>query len=159
MAFSIRPALVEDAPAIARVNVMSWRETYAHILSPAFLAALDEDAVAQRYARGIASPGSTFVVLELDGRIRGYAAGGEPRSEDKPRDLELYMLYQHSSQHGSGSGQALLDAVLGDRPAFLWVAEENPRAIAFYRRNGFEPDGAREVAEDWESLAEIRMVR
>jgi ribosomal protein S18 acetylase RimI-like enzyme len=141
------------------VNVASWRETYAHILSPGFLAALDVDAVAERYARGIQSPTSAFVALEVDGEIRGYAAGGAPLSEDTPRDLELYMLYQLSSEHGSGSGQALLDALLGDRPAFLWVAEENPRAIAFYRRNGFEPDGAREVAESWEQLAEIRMVR
>ena len=146
MGFVVREAQVEDAAALAHVNVASWRETYAHILSPGFLAALDVDAVAARYARGIRSPTSTFMVLEVDGDIRGYSAGGAPLSEDKPRDLELYMLYQLSSEHGTGSGQALLDAVLGDRPAFLWVAEENPRAIAFYRRNGFQPDGAREVA-------------
>ncbi|MCS6582511.1 GNAT family N-acetyltransferase [Curtobacterium citreum] len=38
--------------------------------------------------------------------------------------------------------QALLDTVLADRPASLWVAADNPRAHAFYRRNGFTPDGA-----------------
>ncbi|PZE62480.1 GNAT family N-acetyltransferase [Curtobacterium sp. MCLR17_044] len=38
--------------------------------------------------------------------------------------------------------QALLDTVLADRPASLWVAADNLRAHAFYRRNGFTPDGA-----------------
>lgn len=72
---------------------------------------------------------------------------------------ELDMIYQLASMHGSGSGQALLDATIADAPAFLWTAELNPRAQAFYRRNGFEPDGAREVRADWESLVEIRLVR
>ena len=61
--------------------------------------------------------------------------------------------------HGSGTGQALLDAAVGDRPAFLWTAEDNPRAQAFYRRNGFIADGARKIEPEWENLAEIRMVR
>ena len=43
--------------------------------------------------------------------------------------------------------------------AFLWVAELNPRAIAFYRKNRFEPDGERTVSAERENLVEIRMVR
>ncbi len=159
MGFVIRPARVEDAAAIACVNVASWRHTYPHILSAAFLANMDEHEVAGRYTRGLASSTDGFFVLEVDGEIRGYASVGAPRSEEHPRDVEVHMIYQLPSEHGSGSGQAMLDAALGDRPAFLWVAEENPRAIAFYRRNGFEPDGARDVVEQWENLAEIRMVR
>ncbi|WP_439688481.1 GNAT family N-acetyltransferase [Curtobacterium sp. SP.BCp] len=52
------------------------------------------------------------------------------------------MLYVLARAHGSGAGQALLDAALGHRSASLWVAEDNPRAQAFYRRNGFTVDGA-----------------
>jgi hypothetical protein len=33
----------------------------------------------------------------------------------------------------------LLDAAVGSAPAFLWVAVDNPRAHAFYARNGPEP--------------------
>ena len=40
------------------------------------------------------------------------------------------------------------------------VAELNPRARAFYRRNGFAADGTRKVGSFLgEDLAEIRMVR
>lgn len=40
-----------------------------------------------------------------------------------------------------------------------WTAEDNPRARAFYARNGFTPDGARKVEPSWEDLAEVRLVR
>ena len=68
----------------------------------------------------------------------------------------LYVLREH---HGSGAGQALLDAVLGEEPAQLWVAEANPRAIRFYERNGFRADGATLTDPAVEDLREIRMVR
>jgi GNAT superfamily N-acetyltransferase len=95
----------------------------------------------------------------VDGAPRGFALAGDSEEADAPRALQLFILYQYATEHGTGTGQALLDAVIGDEPAFLWTAEENPRAIAFYRRNGFEPDGARVVSASWENLAEIRMVR
>lgn len=159
MSFVIRPATTADAAALAHVNLTAWREAYAHFLSPEFLAGLSLPELHERWNRGLERGLAGTVVSEVDGDVRGYATAGAARSEEKPRDLELYMIYQLASEHGSGSGQALLDAALGDEPAFLWVAELNPRAIAFYRRNGFEPDGARMIAEQWDNLAEIRMVR
>ena len=44
--------------------------------------------------------------------------------------------------YGSGAGQLLLDAAVGDAPAYLWVMDGNGRAEAFYHRNGFSRDGA-----------------
>lgn len=40
-----------------------------------------------------------------------------------------------------------------------WVAKENPRAIAFYRRNGFELDGAEQTDPGAPSITDARMVR
>lgn len=62
-------------------------------------------------------------------------------------ELELYGLYVLAAQHGSGVGQALMNDVIGDEAASLWVAELNVRARAFYRRNGFTDDGGRDVHE------------
>ena len=75
------------------------------------------------------------------------------------RELELNGLYLLTAQHGTGLGPALIDAALGDRPASLWMAEDNPRAVAFYGRNGFTPDGARKVEPSWEDIAEVRLTR
>ena len=47
-----------------------------------------------------------------------------------------------ASHYGSGAGQLLLDAAVGSSGAYLWIADDNPRAFAFYTRNGFVPDGA-----------------
>jgi ribosomal protein S18 acetylase RimI-like enzyme len=159
MTFLIRPARPEDAPALARVNLEGWRETYSGILSPELIATFSEEQLLEKWERGLESDLAGTVVADVDGEVRGYAAAGIPFMREKPRDLQLYMIYQLASQHGSGSGKALLEAAIGDRPAFVWVARDNPRAIAFYRRNGFETDGAEGTFEAWENLAEIRMVR
>ena len=41
---------------------------------------------------------------------------------------------------------------------FLWVARDNPRAIAFYARNRFVPDGT-EQQDTMFDIPIIRMVR
>jgi ribosomal protein S18 acetylase RimI-like enzyme len=69
------------------------------------------------------------------------------------------MLYVAAADHGGGAGQALLDAVLEEGPAVLWVAKENPRAIAFYRRNGFEFDGAEQTDPMVPTIIDVRMLR
>lgn len=155
----VRPAVPDDAERIVDIRTTSWREAYAHLLSAEFLAALPADPEPLR--RGIATARRTTThVAELDGEVVGFAIAGPPREgEEAPRDLVLGLLYQYARVHGSGTGQALLDAALGDRPAYLWVAEDNPRAIAFYRRNGFVADGARKIEADWEDMIAIRMVR
>lgn len=56
-------------------------------------------------------------------------------------------------------GEVVGFACAGDAPAYLWTVEQDPRAQAFYRRNGFVADGARRTTPEWEDLAEVRMVR
>lgn len=158
MGYLIRTATVDDADALGWVNVQCWREAYTHLLSPAFLAAFSPEEMAGKYRRML-EHGETVHVAEFDGEVRGYATAGPSRDASPVRDLELSMIYVLASEYGTGAAQSLLDAVLGDSPASLWVADPNPRAQAFYRRNGFLPDGERTVAEEWENLAEIRMVR
>lgn len=156
---TVRPAVPDDADAIVDIRNTGWREAYAHLLSPEFLADLSNDAESWRHGLARARL-SVTVVADLDGELVGYALAGPPADdEDAPRDWCLRHMYQYSRAHGSGTGQALFDAAVGDRPAYLWVAENNPRAIAFYRRNGFTPDGTHKTEPAWENLASLRMVR
>jgi ribosomal protein S18 acetylase RimI-like enzyme len=158
MTATVRPATVDDADGIGAVHLASWKETYRGLLSPEFFAAREESRFQANWRRMLGE-GLDVVVAEVDGRVVGFAQSGPSRDEPPVRPLELMTIYLLAAQHGSGLGQALLDAAVGDRPASLWVAEENPRAIAFYRRNGFVPDGARQVLASWEDLAEVRLVR
>lgn len=154
---AVRPSAPADAAGIAAVHVTSWREAYAHLLSQAFLDAIDLDARTQMWQGILDRHPSRVHVADADGEVVGFAAVRRP--DDGPRDLELAMLYLLAAHHGNGLGQALLDAAIGDAPAFVWVAEDNPRARAFYARNGFRPDGERNVVEAWEQMTEVRLVR
>jgi GNAT superfamily N-acetyltransferase len=104
------------------------------------------------------------VATEPSGSIAGFAVAGPTRPKDLPepitRPVELRALYVLRSRYGTGLGQSLLDAVLDrETAAELWVFQDNGRAQAFYRRNGFTTDGAEYVDERFPELLEIRMVR
>lgn len=138
---TVRAALVSDAEGIALVHLQSWREAYGHLVPAETLAGLDTDERSARWV-SILAVGATEVFVALDGaRVVGWASASAGRDPDAPRARELEGIYVLASHHGSGAGQRLLDASIGVEPAFLWVAEDNPRALAFYRRNGFAPDG------------------
>lgn len=87
----------------------------------------------------------------------GPSRGGD--GESVTRDRELFAIYVAAAHYGTGAGQALLDATLGEGPAMLWVAKDNPRAVAFYRRNAFEFDGAEKSDAIAPMLTEARMIR
>ncbi len=139
----IRPAIPADAVAIATVHAQSWRETYGRFVDdPDTNPWFDAERRIGMWRSSLEGQELTVVIADADGSIVGFAATHLTPGADAARPEELQMLYVVEPSHGSGAGQALLDAVLGDRPASLWVAADNPRAHAFYRRNGFRPDGA-----------------
>ncbi|MFZ6991597.1 GNAT family N-acetyltransferase [Curtobacterium sp. RRHDQ66] len=138
----VRPASVADAERIARVHVQAWQEAYAHLLPASFLAALDVDARADRWRTIITDPQTDVLLVTIEDVVVGWASAGPGRDPEAPRDRELEGIYVLASTYGSGAGQALLDGAIGDAPAYLWMADDNPRAEGFYRRNGFRRDGA-----------------
>lgn len=79
--------------------------------------------------------------------------------EDAPAGIELQALNVLAAMHGTGLARTLVEELLGDRPAYLWVADPNPRAQAFYAKLAFAPDGTTRSDPDLEDLREIRLVR
>lgn len=159
MAGTVRKATVEDADAIGRVHNLAHVETYTGHFPPEVIEANSPERRARMWARIIGDQLGDVCVAEVNGEVVGFASTGPARDDNPPRELELATIYLLAAHHGSGTGQALLDAVLGARPASLWVLDENPRAIAFYRRNGFEADGAEKIDPDYGNIREIRLVR
>lgn len=98
-------------------------------------------------------------MAECSGRLAGFALAAPTQEKEAARPLELTMLYVLREFHGTGAGQALLDAALGDSPAQLWVARDNPRARRFHERNGFSTDGAESPRCRFEAIPAVRMVR
>ncbi|WP_354005586.1 GNAT family N-acetyltransferase [Rhodococcus antarcticus] len=150
---SIRAAVPHDAPALGDVHVACWREAYVHLLSPAFLAAQDVHQRRRHWAQRLAAPGPGLaLVAVVDDQIVGSASAAPSRDKPPVREVELVGLYLLAAHQGTGLGQALLYAALGDQPASLWMAQHNLRARAFYARNGFTPDGAHKVEPSREHL-------
>lgn len=157
--FLIREATVEDAQGIASVHVTAWQETYGPLLPKGALNDLDVDARASRWAE-IIGGGKTILVAEDAPGIVTLATEGTGRDDDVPVARELEGIYALTQVHGSGVGQQLLDASIGDEPAYLWIPDGNDRAEAFYRRNGFRRDGAeREHLLAGHPRTTVRMVR
>jgi GNAT superfamily N-acetyltransferase len=159
--FRIRAPRTGEAKSIADLHLRTWIETYAGIFSPS---ALGEQARADKVAMWASiceapRPDFQAAVVEVDGELVGFAGAGRNVDEPPPRPRQLWFIYLLAHAQGSGAGQALLEEVLGDNPASLWVLERNSRARSFYRRNGFIEDGTAQATGYANSGNEIRMVR
>lgn len=155
----VRKATIDDAEAIGRVHYATHVETYTGKFPEGVIESFPPEQRARNWERILAESHGEVWVAEIGGEVAGFASTVPSRDENPPRELELAAIYLLAAHHGSGLGQALLDAAVADRPASLWVLDDNPRAQAFYRRNGFEPDGAEKLDERWGNIREIRMVR
>ena len=166
----IRRPQREDADRIAAVQVASWKETYTHLLPEGFFTAEHAQARRGMWARILSEQRDEWIirVAESDGVIIGFAMAGpvqDALESPIPSARALYTLYVLRSHHGTGVGQALLDATIGSgsgsesEPVSLWVAKQNPRAISFYLRNGFRFDGREMQDPGVPAITDIRMVR
>ncbi|MEV6443639.1 GNAT family N-acetyltransferase [Amycolatopsis sp. NPDC051716] len=136
---TVRAATVADAPAIGEIHVRSWQAAYAGLIPEDFLARLSASSRAASWARRIGEGSGQVLVLEEDGVVAGFAAFGPS---------QLYALYLLPEFWGRGLGRTLHDRVvdeLSGDSAVLWVLATNERAKAFYVRQGWVDDGARQA--------------
>ncbi|MET8151544.1 GNAT family N-acetyltransferase [Actinoplanes sp. NPDC049668] len=166
----IRSAELRDARGIGALKVRAWRAAYGEFMSSDVLDALDPDREADDWAGYLRSmpDGHRLWVAEREGTVEGFCRTG-PAVDDADlgdRAAEIYGLYIAPERIGSGLGARLFrHAVLdlrrrGHRPLCLYVYAPNRRARDFYRRAGFEPDGATRLDEaDGTGVAELRLVQ
>lgn len=171
LTFTLRRADPDDAEDFVRVHLQAWRESYARVLGPEVFERRDADrtaavehrrAVLARQAQSSAI--DNWLAHSGDGRLLGFASAGPARDDDAPEGIarELWSIYILAEAYGTGVGQSLLEQAVGAGPAYVWVLQDNSRAQAFYRRNGFVPDGeTKELPDVWAGtgMTEIRMVR
>jgi ribosomal protein S18 acetylase RimI-like enzyme len=168
MPFTIRPARVEDADAIAHVHHQSWEETYPGLMPPELLERVSLDHRLAQWRRGLAAPapGLARFVAERDEDMTAIAQCGPPQDADLGTTHEIWLLYVLRKAQGLGLGVALMKTMFdhlrmsrpaGDgeppgQPEFgavmrppdesvgLWVLTRNEPAIRFYERLGARRD-------------------
>jgi ribosomal protein S18 acetylase RimI-like enzyme len=138
----VRAAIIEDAPAIARVHVASWRSTYRSLLPGDFLDSLSEASYADRWRRFIGEGSSRVYVVEDQGALVGFASGGRERAGENGYAGELYAIYVLDAFQRRGYGRELVRAAvaglreMGLEDMIIWVLRDNQPARLFYERLG-----------------------
>lgn len=162
---NIRRATPDDSPALARVQVESYRTAYAGILPDAYLARFTwEDQAADWQELLSANPDSLLWVAEDRlGHVCGYALArvGVIVGGGRSFDSELVALHVDQTTQGQGVGRRLVATVArelrlsGCRSLMVWVLEQNP-ARTFYERLGGQLAG-QQVAELGEDVAAVEV--
>lgn len=154
MEIRIRTATPADAGPIARVQVDSWRTTYAGIVSAEYLDTLSYGERESWWKKVLAThhPGtSTFVAETNGGEVVGFARGGPEREGDQTYPGELYAVYLLEGAQRQGVGRGLVAAVAqglltdGFRSMLVWVLEANHAACRFYESLAGDRIGQRTI--------------
>ena len=137
----IRPALASDADACAAI--------YAPYVRATAITFEIEPPSAGDMARRIAAAQErhTWLVLEEDGVVIGYAYAGPFMSRAAYQWSCEVSVYLDSDRRSSGGGSALYAALLpalqerGFRRVIAGVTQPNPASARLHDRFGFEPVG------------------
>lgn len=142
MGLEIRPATLDDLPAISALLGATWHATYDGIYGVDRVADLTSRwHSVDSLAKGLDRPGNQFLVAVDGARIvgtlsLGLACGG---------GLKLDRLYVLPDAQGQGIGSRLLDAALAASPLSdsitLEVEPANTQVVRFYERQGFAITG------------------
>jgi diamine N-acetyltransferase len=147
----IRPAVAGNAPSLAVLAERTFREAFGARNSPDNM---DRHCAkhfgAEIQSREIADPGLVTMVTEESGRLVGFSQLRLDKAHPSvaaQRPAELNRIYVLADWQGRGIAQELMRGALdtaaraGCDCLWLGVWEHNPRAIAFYRKLGFEVAG------------------
>lgn len=145
----------EEIKGKAYVHWKSWHEAYPGIVSQDYL---DRLTLEKCERMAFSWPDNT-VIAKDNGIVVGFVCYGD-RGEEAPDVGEIFALYVLADYYGKGVGRRLMDAGLEHvrdySQVILWVLKENRRAVRFYEKCGFQPDGA-EMTSSNISAEEIRM--
>ena len=107
---------------------------------------LEENLSAEKLSAELHDNNSRFYFAELDKKVIGYLKLNFGQSQTELKDgraLEIERIYVIREFQGMRIGQKLYDKAIniardeGMDYVWLGVWEENPKAISFYRKNGF----------------------
>jgi putative acetyltransferase len=142
-ALTIRRAHPDDAPAVA-----AWMADPAVFSQLLQMPHPSVEMWRERLAANKVGSGEVALVAVRDGQPVGLASLHEPRAVWRRRHAMGLGISVATHAHGQGVGSALMQALLdhADRWANLLRVEltvfaDNARAIALYRRFGFEEEG------------------
>jgi ribosomal protein S18 acetylase RimI-like enzyme len=144
---NIRRADRGDAKRLSAIAEATFRATFSALNTPEDIDLHCHNNYSEEIqASEIADPDTVTLIGEQDAKLVGYA---QLRWRKAPSFVvakapgEIQRLYVVSNAHGKGVAHDLMNACIDEMTrrrsdvAWLGVWEQNPRAIAFYRKFGF----------------------
>lgn len=152
-----RRAELSDAQALSAIGSATFLESYIELIpGPDLITHCQTQHSVEAYRRFLTEDDPRYRCWLAEyaetGAPIGYAVTCPP---DLPvaheqSDIELKRIYVFSKYHGTGAGRKLNDAAdahgraIGAQNILLGTYEDNHRAIAFYRREGYAKIGERQ---------------
>lgn len=143
----IRQATISDLDLLQKIGKQTFLETFSSSNSEENMTKYLEEGFSQEKLRDeLNNPSSEFYFAELDNTVIGYLKLNTGQSQTEMKDdtsLEIERIYVLQEFHGKKVGQILYDKALEvanqRHSGYVWLGvwEENPRAISFYKKNGF----------------------
>lgn len=143
----IKKVTLNDLPDLQRIGKQTFCETFSETNSEENMQSyLATGFSVEKLTAELLDEHSEFYFATHDGQVIGYLKlnFGESQTELKDsKALEIERIYVAKDFHGKSVGQLLYDQALAVAKAknaeYIWLGvwEENPRAISFYKKNGF----------------------
>ncbi|MCO4328739.1 GNAT family N-acetyltransferase [Staphylococcus hyicus] len=153
----VRRKTCKDTPDIAKVHYVSYIDTYKGLLPEVHLDAQTEESYLKKHQMF----NTDCLVAEKDHQIVGFIMYGPARDDDLNDAFEIYSVYILPEYQHQGIGTHLIQKAEGEMASqakhiLLWVVDTNFDTIRFYKKHGYQFDGAE--IED-EGYREQRMVK
>ncbi|MBI5595060.1 MAG: GNAT family N-acetyltransferase [Elusimicrobia bacterium] len=147
----IRKAARADAKPLSELAERTFRATFSAANAPENMDSHCRTTYSERIqADEISHPDMVTLLSQAQDALIGFAQlrwGAAPGCVRAESPGEIQRLYLDDAWHGKGAAQGLMDACLaefrgrGSAVVWLGVWERNPRAIAFYKKFGFNEVG------------------
>jgi ribosomal protein S18 acetylase RimI-like enzyme len=136
----IRPARPADSPALATIQLYSYKVAYADLLPGEYFAHMTHSEQKEEWEEILSNPtDDTILVAEHKREVVGYALSRPEKFKDY--EVELVALHVSINHRKKGVGTALVQATAAHFAArgfvnmFLWVLKGNP-AEQLYKNLG-----------------------
>lgn len=166
---NIRTARRDDAKQLAAIAEATFRDTFAAVNTPEDMDLHCRRSYGESIQEGeITDPDRVTLLCERHGRLVGYAQlrwGNAPDCVVGEAPGEIQRLYVIGELHGRGIAHDLMKACMDEmrkrRSGVIWLGvwERNPKAIAFYRKFGFQEVGEHVFSLGSDAQRDIVMAR
>lgn len=151
--YIIRKVTNGDEKALAFIQTESWKSAFKGIVQEELLSKCTElDRAKNMYRSLLLKEKGNGYLLEVNGKPHCIAYWNSSRESDMSEYAELICIHSLEDNWHKGYGSKMMERVLSDvkdsgySKIMLWVFEENSRAIGFYKKYGFVPNGRKQAS-------------